>query len=82
MRTVLYVTARILPVSSHQARWGQRTAIDRLRDEGFSDEVIAALDAVTKREGEDYQARSRMRCTGVHANFAADLAVCGTIGPH
>ena len=28
---------------------------DRLRDEGFSDEIIAALDAVTKREGEDYE---------------------------
>ena len=27
--------------------------IDRLRDEGFSDKIIAALDAVTKREGED-----------------------------
>ena len=26
---------------------------DRLRDEGFSDKIIAALDAVTKREGED-----------------------------
>jgi (p)ppGpp synthase/HD superfamily hydrolase len=28
---------------------------DRLRDEGFSDEIIAALDAVTKRDGEDYE---------------------------
>ena len=28
---------------------------DRLRDEGFSDEIIAALDAVTKREGEEYE---------------------------
>ena len=28
---------------------------DRLRDEGFSDEIIAALDAVTKREGENYE---------------------------
>ena len=27
---------------------------DRLRDEGFSGEVIAALDSVTKRKGEDY----------------------------
>jgi hypothetical protein len=26
-----------------------------LRDEGFSDQIIAALDAVTKREGEDYE---------------------------
>ena len=28
---------------------------DRLRDEGFSDGIIAALDAVTKREGENYE---------------------------
>ena len=28
---------------------------DRLRAEGFSDQIIAALDAVTKREGEDYE---------------------------
>jgi (p)ppGpp synthase/HD superfamily hydrolase len=27
---------------------------DRLRDEGFSDTVLAALDTVTKREGESY----------------------------
>jgi hypothetical protein len=29
MRTVLYVTARILPVSSHPTRWGQNAAFDR-----------------------------------------------------
>jgi hypothetical protein len=28
---------------------------DRLRGEGFSDHIITALDAVTKREGEDYE---------------------------
>jgi (p)ppGpp synthase/HD superfamily hydrolase len=28
---------------------------DRLRAEGFSDHIIAALDAVTKREAEDYE---------------------------
>ena len=28
MRTELYVTACILPVSSHSARWGRRTAYD------------------------------------------------------
>lgn len=27
---------------------------DQLRDEGFSDEVLTALDSVTKRDGEDY----------------------------
>jgi (p)ppGpp synthase/HD superfamily hydrolase len=30
--------------------------LDRLRAEGFSDHIIAALDSVTKREGEDYEA--------------------------
>jgi hypothetical protein len=31
------------------------TTFDRLRDEGFSDEILAALDAVTQREGEEYE---------------------------
>jgi (p)ppGpp synthase/HD superfamily hydrolase len=30
--------------------------LERLRAEGFSDRVIAALDSVTKREGENYNA--------------------------
>jgi (p)ppGpp synthase/HD superfamily hydrolase len=29
---------------------------ERLRQEGFSDAVLAAIDSVTKREGEDYEA--------------------------
>ena len=29
---------------------------DRLRAEGFADHIIAALDSVTKREGEEYEA--------------------------
>jgi len=29
---------------------------DRLRAEGFADHIIEALDSVTKREGEDYEA--------------------------
>ena len=29
---------------------------DRLRGEGFSDNVVAAIESVTKREGEDYMA--------------------------
>ena len=28
--------------------------LDKIRDEGFSAEVVEALDSVTKREGEDY----------------------------
>jgi (p)ppGpp synthase/HD superfamily hydrolase len=32
---------------------------DRLRAEGFPDHVIAALDSVTKRDGEDYEAFAR-----------------------
>jgi (p)ppGpp synthase/HD superfamily hydrolase len=30
--------------------------LDRLREEGFSDTVIAGVDAMTRREGEDYMA--------------------------
>jgi hypothetical protein len=29
---------------------------DRLRQEGFAEHIIAALDSVTKRDGEDYEA--------------------------
>src|SRR5215213_9247253 len=29
--------------------------LDRLRDEGFAEHIIAALDAVTKRDGENYE---------------------------
>jgi hypothetical protein len=30
-------------------------SLDRLRGEGFAENIIAALDSVTKREGEDYE---------------------------
>ena len=30
-------------------------SLDELREEGFAAEVVAAVDALTKREGEDYQ---------------------------
>jgi (p)ppGpp synthase/HD superfamily hydrolase len=33
--------------------------LDHLRTEGFADHIIAALDSVTKREGEDYEAFAR-----------------------
>jgi hypothetical protein len=33
--------------------------LDRLSDEGFPTHIIAALDSVTKREGEDYEAFAR-----------------------
>ncbi len=33
--------------------------LDRLSAEGFPDHVIAALDSVTKRQGEDYEAFAR-----------------------
>jgi (p)ppGpp synthase/HD superfamily hydrolase len=33
--------------------------LDRLRAEGFPDHIIAALDSVTTREGEDYEAFAR-----------------------
>jgi (p)ppGpp synthase/HD superfamily hydrolase len=31
-------------------------SLDRLREEGFSEEIVAAIDSVTKRKGEDYDA--------------------------
>ena len=33
--------------------------LHRLRSEGFSDEIIEALDSVTKRNGEDYESFAR-----------------------
>ena len=33
----------------------ERWTIDRLRKEGFSEKVLAALDGVTNREGENYE---------------------------
>jgi (p)ppGpp synthase/HD superfamily hydrolase len=33
--------------------------LDRLRQEGFADHIIAALDSVTKLDGEDYEAFAR-----------------------
>ena len=33
--------------------------LERLKGEGFPDRIIAALDSVTKREGEDYEAFAR-----------------------
>jgi len=33
--------------------------LDRLRDEGFAEHIITALDSVTKRDGEDYEAFAR-----------------------
>jgi putative transposase len=50
MRTVLYVTARILPVSSHQARWGQRTAIRR-SDDAAARARLRELASVRRRFG-------------------------------
>jgi (p)ppGpp synthase/HD superfamily hydrolase len=37
----------------------QGWTLDRLRGEGFPDRTIAALDSVTTREGEDYEAFAR-----------------------
>ena len=55
MRTVLYVTARILPVSSHTTRWGQRTAYAELRDHGLDlrREPIGLAGAGLSAVGED-----------------------------
>src|SRR3974390_293346 len=45
----------------------------RLRDEAFSDKIIAALDAVTKREGEDYEDFAAANPIGRNVKLA-DLA--------
>jgi (p)ppGpp synthase/HD superfamily hydrolase len=50
--------------------------LDRLKAEGFSDHIIAALDSVTKREGETYEAfasRAAANSIGRYVKLA-DLA--------
>ncbi|MCW6037278.1 HD domain-containing protein [Spirulina subsalsa FACHB-351] len=43
----------------HDAVEDSDLTLDQLRDLGFSDPVIQALDAITKRPGEDYEAYLR-----------------------
>jgi (p)ppGpp synthase/HD superfamily hydrolase len=49
---------------------------DRLRTDGFSDQVIAALQSVTKRDGEDYMDFVRRAATNAFGRGVklADLA--------
>lgn len=46
------ITAVLHDVVEDCAGW----TFDRLRTEGFSDKIISALDSVTKRDGEPYEA--------------------------
>ena len=39
--------------------------MDRLRGEGFPDHIITALDSVTKREGEEYEAFASRAATNL-----------------
>lgn len=48
-------TARIVAVL-HDVLEDTAVTADALREAGFSEEVLAALDCVTKREGEGYEA--------------------------
>jgi BMFP domain-containing protein YqiC len=56
----------------------------RLRDEGFSEEIIQALDSVTRREGESYDeflARARSNPIGLRVKLAdlEDNCIIGRI---
>jgi (p)ppGpp synthase/HD superfamily hydrolase len=50
MRTEAEMMAAILHDVPEDTEW----TIEKLRDEGFPDEVLAAVESVTKREGESY----------------------------
>ena len=51
--------ARIVAVLHDVCEDCEGWTFDRLRGEGFPDHIIAALDSVTKRDGEDYEAFAR-----------------------
>ncbi len=46
--------AKVVALLHDVVEAGPGWTLDRLREEGFSDEVVAAVDALTHREGEDY----------------------------
>lgn len=59
LRVMLSLTAvpeRIVAVLHDVCEDCEGWSLDRLRDEGFGEDVIRGLDAVTKRDGEDYDA--------------------------
>jgi (p)ppGpp synthase/HD superfamily hydrolase len=49
---------------------------ERLRGEGFSEEIIAALDSVTKREGEPYE-EFVLRAAANPIGGVSNLQTCG-----
>ena len=56
---ILHPLRMMLNLTSTDERIGEGWTLDRLRQEGFADHIIAALDLVTKRDGEDYEAFAR-----------------------
>jgi hypothetical protein len=60
MRTKLYVTARILPLSSHSTRWGQSAAIDQQEKIGIE---LTALREQATQELEAFSTPKRKRRT-------------------
>ncbi|WP_279479688.1 HD domain-containing protein [Aureimonas sp. SK2] len=52
--TVNGTTAKVVALLHDVVEDGPGWTLDRLKVEGFPDEVVAAVDALTHREGEDY----------------------------
>jgi (p)ppGpp synthase/HD superfamily hydrolase len=50
---------RIVAVLHDVVEDSKEWSFDRLRQEGFSEEIVGAVDALTKREGEEYMDRVR-----------------------
>jgi (p)ppGpp synthase/HD superfamily hydrolase len=56
LRVMLHVTDPVQRIAAvlHDVVEDTAWTLEQLRAEGFGDEVISAVDALTKREGEDY----------------------------
>jgi hypothetical protein len=71
MRTELYVTACILPVSSHPTRWGQRTA--------FQTTIFSRFN-VTAEQISDIQNSKLIVCAVCEFAYADDLGMTRRTG--
>ena len=60
-----------------------RWTFERLRGEGFSEQILAALDSVTKREGEPYEefVRRALRRIRVARGCKSNWPACQTCRP-
>lgn len=54
MAAMTYEDARIVAVLHDVVEDGDGWTLDRLREEGFSDHEVQAIDALTRRRGEEY----------------------------